>query len=46
MVPGLEEVAGDLKWAQHPGHLGLHPWGALFPHALLCSLMEQGQPLG
>lgn len=29
--PGLEAVAEELKWAQHPGDLGLHPWGALFP---------------
>lgn len=40
--PGLEEVAGELKWAQHPRDLRLHPWGALLPYAMLCSLMEQG----
>ena len=43
---GLEEVAGELKWAQYPGDPGLHPRGDLFPHALLSSLLEQGQPLG
>lgn len=28
---GLEEVAGELKWVQHPRDLGLHLQGALFP---------------